>query len=212
MFGDLFQLPPVVDSDELMAFFRLQHGGPYFFKRFRPKRVLLLKNYRQRDEEFLRLLWKVRTGTADEADIAALNQRVIPVADSDERFVYLTSTNAAAQKRNAQFLDQIKSERRTYMATIRGRFAESVAPGDSLLELKVGAKIMMVKNDHAGRWVNGTVGKVATLGQNSVSVEIDGNVWAVERETWEQVRYVYNSQARCFGDITVHGNSISACR
>jgi ATP-dependent DNA helicase PIF1 len=67
MFGDLYQLPPVEDGTELEGFFRERHGGPYFFygdvfRRFRPKRVILVKNYRQTDEEFLHLLRRVRNG------------------------------------------------------------------------------------------------------------------------------------------------------
>jgi PIF1-like helicase len=65
MFGDLYQIPPVVDATELDIYFNEQHWGPYFFqadvfRRFKPKRVMLVKNYRQTDEEFLSLLRKVR--------------------------------------------------------------------------------------------------------------------------------------------------------
>jgi ATP-dependent DNA helicase PIF1 len=62
---------------------------------------------------------------------------------------------------------------------------------DEVLELKVGAKIMMVKNDKWRRWVNGTLGRVAALTEDSVSVEIDGQVHSVEQEKWEKLRYPF---------------------
>ena len=69
MFGDPYQLPPVVDSDELHTFFRRHYGGSYFFNApvflgLKPRVITLEKNYRQQDKEFLRLLWKVRKGTS----------------------------------------------------------------------------------------------------------------------------------------------------
>ena len=76
---------------------------------------------------------------------------------------------------------------------ITGEFSESTYPTDAVLELKVGAKIMMVKNDLWGRWVNGTVGNVAALMEDRVFVEIDGYIHSVKRQKWEKLRYRYSS-------------------
>jgi hypothetical protein len=145
----------------------------------------LIKNYRQKDEEFLRVLGKVRTGNANSAEIAVLNRRAAPISERDEEYVHLTSTKEAARSRNKMFLDHIKSAPRIYHAEIKGPFSKSAYPTDEHLELKVGANVMMVKNDLRGRWVNGTVGTIANLAHDSISVTIDGQVHTVERTEWE---------------------------
>jgi ATP-dependent exoDNAse (exonuclease V) alpha subunit len=62
-----------------------------------------------------------------------------------------------------------------------------------VLELKVGAKIMMVKNDRDGRWVNGTIGRIAALADDGVFVEIDGRRHILDKETWDNHSYRYDS-------------------
>ena len=201
MFGDLYQLPPVVDSNELHVYLTEKYGGRYFFQanafdHFQPKRIALVKNYRQKDQPFVDVLWKVRTGKADEADIALINDRYVPVSPDDESYVHLTSTKIAARQRNALFLERIKSELHISRARITGKFSESVYPTDVLLKLKIGAKVMMVKNDRYGRWVNGTIGRIAGFGKDSIDVDIDGQTYTVEKEGWENTRYRYNRSER----------------
>jgi ATP-dependent DNA helicase PIF1 len=207
LFGDLYQLPPVVDSNELHVYLTEKYGGRYFFQanafdHFQPKRIALVNNYRQKDHAFLDVLWKVRTGKPDEADIAALNDRYVPVSPDDETYVHLTSTKIAARQRNALFLDRIKSELHISRARIAGKFSESVYPTDVLLKLKIGAKVMMVKNDRYGRWVNGTIGRIAGFGKDSIDVDIDGQTHTVARENWEKTRYLYNrSEGRVIHEV-----------
>src|SRR5262245_57822392 len=80
LLGDLGQLPPVVDKDELRRYFHTTYRAPYFFaarvlEHFEIPRIELLKNYRQNDAAFLRLLSKIRTGDLDSATLKELNQR-----------------------------------------------------------------------------------------------------------------------------------------
>jgi hypothetical protein len=202
LFGDLYQIPPVVDSEELEAFFNEHHGGPYFFQadvftRLQPKRITLVKNYRQKDADFLDLLWRIRTGEADPQTLGKLNERFIRgISPFDDSHVYLTATNKAARERNNVFLNNIESRKFTYAARIEGQLSRSSFPTDLLLELKVGAKIMMVRNDKWGRWVNGTVGRIAMLTDGLIQVDIEGSRYTVERERWENIRHVYNRRER----------------
>jgi len=50
-----------------------------------------------------------------------------------------------------------------------------------------------LKNDHAKRWIRGTIGKVTSISESSVQVEIDTDglpfTFRVERETWQNYRY-----------------------
>jgi hypothetical protein len=64
-----------------------------------------------------------------------------------------------------------------------------------MLELKVGAQVMFIKNDDGKRtgegtlkrWVNGTIGRVVDLpSSGGVTVEVDGEKLDVGRATWEK--------------------------
>src|SRR5205085_246092 len=71
------------------------------------------------------------------------------------------------------------------------------------LQLKVGAQIVMLKNDPDGRWVNGTVGKVSGLKMaksddetDEIKVDIGGIVYMLEKETWEETVYEYDYETQ----------------
>jgi YD repeat-containing protein len=66
-----------------------------------------------------------------------------------------------------------------------------------VLTLKVGARVMTVRNDAARRWVNGSVGTVSRLERDTVWVRLDaGDEVEIEPTTWERVRYEWNEAAR----------------
>ena len=83
-FGDLFQLPPVVeDDDEELLYSHYQQDNPYFFSsdviRKHPLPLLELeKVHRQKDERFVRILNNIREGKNLSSDIAAINRRYKP--------------------------------------------------------------------------------------------------------------------------------------
>ncbi|MEI8176654.1 MAG: AAA family ATPase, partial [Candidatus Omnitrophota bacterium] len=98
LFGDLFQLPPVVDRD-MGAVMGELYASPYFFsarviREMRLGRLELTKIYRQKDDAFIALLNKVRTKECAAADLAALNLRFEPAARPvPDGVITLTATN-----------------------------------------------------------------------------------------------------------------------
>ena len=76
-----------------------------------------------------------------------------------------------------------------------GSFAESAYPTDEVLQLKVGARVILLRNDSAGRWVNGTLATVSALGDRRVEIEIAGERHELEPEVWENVRYGWDAGA-----------------
>jgi ATP-dependent exoDNAse (exonuclease V) alpha subunit len=83
----------------------------------------------------------------------------------------------------------------TAKAEVTGDFGGRAFPADEELELKVGARVMFLRNDSSGeggqRWVNGTVGTVITIA-NTVFVEVDGEVHEVQPAIWEKFKYTYS--------------------
>jgi ATP-dependent DNA helicase PIF1 len=203
MFGDLHQLPPVIDEAEMAAHLETEHGGPFFFDvgalrdGHGTALIELSEVFRQREAALLDVLNKVRDGEAGEDDLAVLNERVHPIRtlSEGEPYVILTPTNAAAKRINAAYLAALTGRAETYQAGVTGEFNESAQPTDATLVLKPRAKVMLLRNDPDRRWVNGTIARVARLEPDKVWVEVDGEEHEIERVSWENRRYAYDKEA-----------------
>ncbi|HWB46678.1 MAG TPA: DEAD/DEAH box helicase [Hyphomicrobiaceae bacterium] len=203
LFGDLHQLPPVVNEAEMAEHLESQYGGPFFFSigalRDAPGTSLLELDrvFRQKDEALLRVLNRIREGEADEDDLAALNARVHPIRSlsEGEQFVILTPTNAAARRINAAYLDALPGRPHEYQAGLTGEFNEAAHPTDAVLVLKPGAKVMLLRNDPDRRWVNGTIARISRLEDRRVWVTVDGEEHEIEQVAWENRRYAFDRAA-----------------
>lgn len=200
MFGDLHQLPPVVQENEVADHLESRHGGPFFFsvpaltEGAGTQRLELTQVFRQKEGALLDVLNHIRDGDVDEQQLAALNERVSPIRTLGEGdpFVILTPTNAAAHRINAAYLKALPGTAKEYAATVTGDFGASAQPTEAMLVLKPGAKVMMLRNDADRRWVNGTIARVAKLDDTSVVVEVDGREYEIEPVAWETRRYAYD--------------------
>ena len=202
LFGDLHQLPPVVQEAEVAGHLENEFGGPFFFsvsalgEGAGTQRLELTQVFRQSDESLISVLNRIRDGEADEEDLAELNTRVAPIRTlgEGERFVILTPTNAAAQRINTAYLDALAGRAHTYEAGITGDFTAASHPTDSALTLKPGAKVILLRNDPDRRWVNGTIARIARLEEKKVFVEVVGREHELEPVSWEQRRYAYDRE------------------
>lgn len=200
LFGDLHQLPPVVQEAEVATHLEQEFGGPFFFSAPALRegagtlRLELTQVFRQSDEALISVLNRIRDGEANEEDLAELNARVAPIRTlgEGEKFVILTPTNAAAQRINTAYLDALPGRAHTYEAGITGDFTNASHPTDSALVLKPGAKVILLRNDPERRWVNGTIARIARLEEKKVFVEVAGREHELEPASWEQRRYAYD--------------------
>lgn len=201
LFGDLFQLPPVITNQEDNKFFSFHYASVFFFdaevfKELPIKIVELQKNYRQQDQAFIELLNAVRTNQLSDDQQKLLNSRYNPtyIPQDDDLFIILTTINNRANSINTERLHSLHTEEYTYTGEIEGEFKDF--PTNQDLKLKKGAQVMFVKNDTNKRWVNGTFGRVANLDENHIEVEVLSNghsyTYRVERETWERLRYKFD--------------------
>lgn len=200
VFGDMHQLPPVVQEQEVLHHLEDVHGGPFFFNhsalRDRPGTVLLELEqvFRQKDEALLSVLNSVREGRASEEEFALLNSRVNPVRtlQEGEPYVILTPTNAAASRINLAYLDALPGTPQAYQASVAGEFSASAHPTDQTLVLKVGAKVILLRNDPDRRWVNGSIARISRVTESRVFIEIGGREHEVEPASWESRRYAFD--------------------
>lgn len=197
-FGDLFQLSPVVEN-EARELLEERYPSPYFFSAkvfndcdIRP--IELANIYRQKDSSFMELLNRVRNKEHTNEDLDILNKRVqkdMAVSNKDDT-VILTTTNSLANTINQERLSELPGKEITYEAAVSGKFEESAYPAGASLKLKKGAQVILIKNDPAKQWVNGTLAKVAALSKDSIVVDINGSACDVPIVKWQKIEYSYN--------------------
>ncbi len=199
LFGDLQQLPPVVRGEEIQ-FLEETFGGPYFFSTsaltegFGTQFLELHEVFRQTDETLVAILNAIRSGAAGEHHLQCLNACVRPIRTLDEgkSFVILTPTNAAANRINLAYLAALPGAEHVFEAGIVGEFNANSQPTDASLTLKVGAKVILLRNDPDRRWVNGTVAEISKLDAERVWVRIGDREHEVEPASWENRRYAFD--------------------
>jgi ATP-dependent DNA helicase PIF1 len=157
--------------------------------------------FRQKDEEFISILNAVRTGDITSVIIDKLNTRVTKKAPSDN-ILTLATTNRVVSEINAQHLQSLKSKEYTFNASVTGTMGKSVQPTETTLRLKKGAQVMLVRNDKAKRWANGSIGRVYSCDSDIVRVEVNGRIYTVAPETWKTIEYAYDSVADAVVELT----------
>lgn len=199
-FGDLFQLSPVVEH-EAKQLLEERYASPYFFsaKVFNDchiRSIELSTIYRQKDDSFMELLNKIRNKEHTKEDLDKLNERVQENATvpKKDHTVILTTTNKLANTINQDRLAKLPGRTITYEAMTTGKFEESAYPTDTSLKLKKGAQVILLKNDPAKQWVNGTLAKVIELSDESIVVDIDGRICEVPVAKWQKIEYSYNEE------------------
>jgi ATP-dependent DNA helicase PIF1 len=207
--GDLYQLPPVVTPAE-RDLFRINYRSPYFFDAHALEGIDLTlielhTIYRQHDDEFIAVLEHIRNNNLTPVQLSALNRRVGAelIGGRTKYSVYLTTTNKMADAINTRYLSSLSGNLRMFAATVDGDINDRVFPTAAQLRLKKGAQVMLLNNDSAGRWVNGTLAKVLGIEydeeseQYVVVVELEtGEEEYVTPHRWDLFKYVYDEQAR----------------
>ena len=199
--GDLFQLPPVVKDNEEEAIYE-KYESIYFFSANSFKEIAspsfyeLTYSFRQSDDNnFYDLLNNIRLGNDVENTINKINASCFNPSNYEESALIVTSRRYRADQINEEMLNTIEGPATAAMAEELGDLNENELPAPRNLRIKEGAKVMFIKNDSEGRWVNGTVGKVIDCKdkkRKTIKVEVAGKTLSVKREEWNKIRYVYD--------------------
>lgn len=213
LFGDLFQLPPVVKAGQY-EYLMDKYGGIYFFcshayKKGNFRFVELTINHRQKDDaEYFSLLNRIRDGSATSADIQLLNSRVSQDTSIYDRYTALLPTKAEVEKINQLRIDQLKTDSFTYQAKVvlekypnKNHSLENIFPIAQSLCLKKGTLVMMVANDPEHRWVNGTLGIVSNLSDKSISVAINKRVYDIHPTEFTEQEITYENGEIRYEDV-----------
>lgn len=202
MIGDLKQLPPITPDNEL-EILKPHYDSMYFFdsKSLRNSDyycIELKSVYRQTDQRFIDILNRVRTGDVTHSDLDELNSH--HVADfrpaQGDNYIQLVTHNRMADAINQREMAALSADTFMFDAKVTGTFPEDAFPTSRQLEIKKGAQVMFVKNDPDKRFINGMLGEVEEVSDDSIRVRLSGmdNIVKVEPTAWENIRYHMNEE------------------
>ena len=196
LFGDPYQLAPVPGDADERAYFADQYRSIWFFdaKVWQDTSLRIFELnviHRQHEEDFKAMLDAVRHGTVTAEIAERFNETGARAAPADGA-ITLATRNDTVNAINSAALAKLPGRVLTAKADISGDFGGRTYPADVRLELKVGARVMFLRNDSDQRWVNGTVGTVTRI-ESTVCVEVEGEVHEVQPAVWEKFKYSYSA-------------------
>ena len=201
--GDLMQLPPVVKEEEWNVL-RNYYNSIYFFdahalRHEKPVYIELDKIYRQSDSTFIDLLNNLRNNKVSQEDIDLLNSFYTPNFEVNPKLniITLTTHNQKADMLNRSALNKLKDRSYFFKAKTEGIFNENAYPVESVMELKLGAQVMFIKNDPSGKqqFFNGKIGVISSLNEKD-EIEVDfrdgTKTMVLEKYEWKNIQYELN--------------------
>ena len=206
LIGDINQLAPVAKEDE-WELIREHYESVFFFsskalKENFPVIIELRQIFRQTDRAFIQLLNKVRNHTMDDETFSILNRRINPEiygSPEEEGYITLSTHNYIAREINQDKLEQLPGQSLLFRAEVTGDFPEYSFPTDELLELKIGAQVMFIKNDSGRekRFFNGKIGIITHIDEETISIRTDEHDRIdIGKETWQNIKYSLNAETK----------------
>lgn len=211
-FGDLYQLPPVIDDREEETYFS-GYSSTYFFaaKSYRESKIRtveLKRVFRQRQIDFVSLLNALRDGTAGEKELKLLNEICYKeqLTESFESAVTLCNTNLDAERINNARLNALGNEIHEIQGTTSGQVRKEDKKTEDVIRLSIGARVMMLVNEEP--YVNGSLATVVDIkkktGEYQIVVALDDyeepvTVYPYTWEIFEPVRNGRKIEKRVIG-------------
>ena len=206
MIGDLQQLAPVVRPNE-WSLLQSHYNTVYFFssKAYQEANVVSIELkhiYRQKNEDFIKILNEIRTDTLSDMSAKILNKNYNPSFSptKEEGYITLTTHNNRANLINESELNKLKIKSSFFNAEVSGKFNENAYPNAERLELKVGAQVMFIKNDSSTdkKYYNGKIGIITAISKESVTVKCANEIDEIvtEKETWSNINYSINEETK----------------
>lgn len=188
--GDFFQLPPISrnEEDDKEKFCFMARA----WVEAKLTVCYLTQQFRQSDIDFNGILNEIRTRSLGPRSINALEETMynqLTVATK------LYTHNADVDRINNEHLLELSTDLFTFHSKTKGNpnmfemLKKSVLAPD-ILQLKIGAKVMMVRNNFEKGYSNGTLGKIDDIKEDEEGNEypvvklLDGRLMHLEKETW----------------------------
>ncbi len=192
--GDFFQLPPVVkrgdayENEEVFAF------TSRAWKESKPVVCYLTEQFRQEDDKLSSILNAIRSGEVEEEHFEYLKEANSTKHTEDHIKLYTHNENV--DEINRKEFDLVEGDIKTYQMITKGKanILESLKNNclaEETLQLKIGAKVICIKNSVDRSYVNGSMGKVESFDNEGApvielasgkKVKITADSWKVEED------------------------------
>lgn len=165
MSGDFFQLPPINRRDSGTEGRFVVYSRAW--QELDPTILYLSEQHRQEDGQLLEILNSMRGSDLRRRHAEQLLARVGLEADED-RLTELHTVNVDVDRINAARLAALEGDTVVYEASTTGsaNYVETLGRSvlaPAVLELKLGALVMAVRNDASRRYANGSIGQVVAF-------------------------------------------------
>ena len=188
--GDFFQLPPVVrngdeyENKEVFAFTSVA------WKESKPVVCYLTEQFRQDDDKLTSILNAIRSGEVEEDHFEMLKEAHEKAHTEDHIKLYTHNENV--DEINRQAFKKMPGEVRSYHMITKGK-AQLLASlknnclAEEVLQLKVGAKVICIKNAQDRSYVNGSMGIVINFdNEGAPIIELtNGKKITVKADSWK---------------------------
>ena len=183
--GDFFQLPPVSKGGDGRFITRSNAWATMDLKV-----CYLEEQFRAEDVRLQGILNAMRAGDMRQFHLDQLKERMRYRPTGDVTRLY--TLNKDVDRINEEELAKVPGDSHYFMRTSRGHYdaiqrlqQNVLAP--EILELKLGATVMAVKNDPEQRFANGSMGHVIAFSSDGLPiVEFEGRPTVVYPDEWEQ--------------------------
>lgn len=188
--GDFFQLPPIVkngsqgESDNVFAFQSVA------WKEAKPVVCYLSEQFRQDDDRLSSLLNAIRAGDIDDGYYEMLKEKTEVPHTGDHIKLYTHNENVDLINKEA--FNKVKGETKTYHMVTKGKAAllaslKNNCLADEVLQLKVGAKVICIKNSQDRSYVNGSMGEVIAFDNEGAPIVelVSGKKVTIKADSWK---------------------------
>jgi len=187
--GDFFQLPPVSRGSAITKQFAYE-ADAWISGGF--VTCYLSEQHRQGNDPLITVLNDIRSGSAGEQTKVPLRTRYKQEPEGSVRPAQLYARNVNVDSINYRELDALDGNEESFQMESTGvrTLVDSLkrnCPAPDELRLKVGARVMFVKNDSEGLYVNGTLGVVLSFDKEDGLPRVrtfEGQVIVVEPAQW----------------------------
>ena len=179
--GDFFQLPPVtrtIARDDVSDSYEEINHSAYASGAWKEAGFItcyLTEQHRQEDAVFLTVLNGIRTGIIDEKVLAPLRTRYQQTISLSIEPTKLYTHNVDVDTINSRELASLPGDIKTFVMTSSGKdhivetLKKSVLAHEHL-QLKIGARVLFVKNNFEAGYANGTLGVVKSFSADGVPI------------------------------------------
>lgn len=191
--GDLYQLSPVVRNDIKHVLFQF-YKSPYFFDSLawpisNAIVIELNKVYRQEDQDFVNILNTIREGQKDQGAIDMINKRYTENPEYSQT-ITLTTHNKKANTINESELDKLDKPIKTLNASVIGLFPTSAYPTAQEIQIKVGARVMCIRNHPEDLYFNGKIGTITQINEEMITLtDDDKKSILIAPVEWKNIKY-----------------------